>query len=134
MERSSRLTRLVKLDDAGSSSLLDGVRRRLSTVPRAMRRSLTYDRGTEMARHLQLARSLGIAIYICDPYRPWQRGTNENTNGLLRQYLPKGCDLAAATPEQLKSIEFLLNNRPRRVLGYRTPQEVYDQLLASAKQ
>ena len=81
-----------------------------------------------MARHAELAKALNIEVYICDPYRPWQRGLNENTNGLIRQYLPKGTDMAQVSAAQLDAIEYLLNNRPRRVLGYRTPQEVYSRL------
>lgn len=128
VERSSRLVRLVKLDDGTAQGLLEGLTERLRRERRWMCRSITYDRGTEMARHAELAKALNIKVYICDPYRPWQRGLNENTNGLIRQYLPKGADMGQVTPEQLKAIEYLLNNRPRRVLGYRTPQEVYSRL------
>jgi len=128
VERSSRLVRLVKLPDGTSHSLLRGVSARLRREAPWMCRSITYDRGSEMARHKELARALDIDIYICDPYRPWQRGLNENTNGLIRQYLPKGMDLSQLTTEQLQAIEYLLNNRPRRVLGYKTPQEVFSAL------
>jgi IS30 family transposase len=131
VERSSRLVRLVKLDDGTAQSLLEGLTQRLRPERRWMRRSITYDRGSEMARHAELAKALNIEVYICDPYRPWQRGLNENTNGLIRQYLPKGTDMAQVTPAQLQAIEYLLNNRPRRVLGYRTAQEVYKQLEAA---
>jgi IS30 family transposase len=131
VERSSRLVRLALLPDGTAGSLLRGLSTTLRAEAPWMRRSITYDRGTEMACHKQLAKTLGISIYICDAYHPWQRGANENTNGLLRQYLPKGMDLSQLTPADLLAIEFLLNNRPRRVLGYRTPQEVFDQLQAS---
>jgi IS30 family transposase len=131
VERSSRLVRLVKLPDGTANSLLHGLSRRLRTEPPWMRRSITYDRGSEMARHKDLAKALGIGIYICEPYRPWQRGANENTNGLVRQYLPKGMDLTQVSAEQLQAIEYLLNNRPRRVLGYKTPQEVFNELEAA---
>lgn len=128
VERVSRLVRLVRLPDGSSLSLLRGLSARLRTEAAWMRRSITYDRGTEMARHKELAKALGIEVYICDPYRPWQRGLNENTNGLLRQYLPKGMDLSQLTDDELRAIEYLLNNRPRRVLGYKTPQEVFNAL------
>jgi transposase, IS30 family len=130
VERTSRLVRLVKLPDGTAGSLLRGLSTRLGAEPPWMRRTLTYDRGSEMARHRDLAKALGIDVYICEPYRPWQRGVNENTNGLIRQYLPKGMDLSTVSAEQLLAIEYLLNNRPRRVLGYRTPQEVFDRLQA----
>jgi IS30 family transposase len=128
VERSSRLVRLVKLSDGTAQGLLEGVTERLRRERRWMCRSITYDRGSEMARHAELAKALNIKVYICDAYRPWQRGLNENTNGLIRQYLPKGIDMAQVTAAQLEAIEYLLNNRPRRVLGYKTPQEVYRRL------
>jgi IS30 family transposase len=131
VERSSRLVRLVKLPDGTATSLFEGVSKRLRREQPWMCRSITYDRGTEMARHEDLAKALKIDVYICDPYRPWQRGANENTNGLIRQYLPKGIDMAQVTPSQLETIEYMLNNRPRRVLGYGTPQEVFRQLEAA---
>jgi transposase, IS30 family len=131
VERNSRLLRLVKLSDASADALMLGLTERLGNEPPWMLRSLTYDRGTEMARHKALAQALKIDIYICDPYSPWQRGANENANGLIRQYLPKGMDLSQVSQEQLLAIEYLLNNRPRRVLGYKTPQEVFNALQAA---
>jgi transposase, IS30 family len=122
VERSSRYVRLVKLDNATSHSILAGFTARLRTVAPCMRKTLTYDRGTEMALHERLAAALGMQIYFCDAYCPWQRGTNENMNGLIRQYLPKGMDLSTLTQEQLSLIERKLNTRPRRILGFRTPQ------------
>jgi IS30 family transposase len=132
VERTSRLVKLVKLPDAASLSILQGFTARLRTVPRSMRKTLTYDRGTEMALHERLSKALGMDIYFCDAYCPWQRGTNENTNGLIRQYLPKGMDLSTITQEQLLIIERKLNNRPRRILGFKTPQEVFDALRVQA--
>ena len=96
-----------------------------------MMRSITWDQGTEMARHTQIATSLGAAVYFCDSHSPWQRGTNENTNGLLRDYFPKGTDLTAHTPEHLIAVENELNQRPRIVLGDRSPLDVFTALLAS---
>ena len=128
VERTSRLTLLVKLENASAISVFRAFARRLRAVPPPMRKTLTYDRGTEMALHQRLSKALGIDIFFCAPYSPWQRGSNENTNGLLRQYLPKGTDLSKFTQQQLSNIEFKLNNRPRRILGFKTPQEVFDQL------
>lgn len=128
VERTSRLVRLVKLNDGTAHALLHGLTQRLGREAPGMLRSLTYDRGTEMARHKELEAALGIEVYICQPYSPWQRGANENTNGLIRQYLPKGMDLTHVSQAHLEKIEFILNNRPRRVLGFRTPQEVFDRL------
>ena len=128
VERTSRFLMLVKLDSAGATSVLDGFTRRLRTIPESLRKTLTYDQGTEMALHQTLAKRLHIDIFFCDPHSPWQRGTNENANGLIREYLPKGADLSLATHQQLTSIEYALNNRPRKILGFRTPFEVFSQL------
>jgi transposase, IS30 family len=98
---------------------------------RAMLRSITWDQGTEMARHTEIAASLGVAVYFCDSHSPWQRGTNENTNGLLRDYFPKGTDLAAHSPEHLLAVEDELNRRPRIVLGDQSPLAAFNTLLAS---
>ena len=125
VERTSRYTMLVKLQGAGALSVLEGFTRRLRTVPESLRKTMTYDQGTEMALHQTLASRLHMDIYFCDPHSPWQRGTNENSNGLIREYLPKGTDLAEHSHQRLASIEATLNNRPRKVLGYRTPAEVF---------
>jgi transposase, IS30 family len=130
VERTSRLVLLVHLPDGSSASVLEAFKRRLRQIPSPLRQSLTYDRGTEMARHKDLARALDMPVFFCEPYSPWQRPTNENTNGLVRRYLPKGIDLSDLTQADLRRIEQLLNDRPRRVLGYRTSNEVFDQLLA----
>ena len=95
-----------------------------------MRQTLTYDRGREMAHHQQLTANTEVAVYFCDPHSPWQRGTNENTNGLVRQYLPKGTDLSGFSQEQLDAIADQMNGRPRKTLGWLTPFEVYRQWLA----
>ena len=130
VERTSRYTVLARVANPSAGAALEGFSRRLRRVPAALRKTLTYDQGSEMALHKQLAKRVRMRIYFCDPYRPGQRGTNENTNGLLREYLPKGMDLSHFTDADLAKIEFILNNRPRRVLGYRTPQEVFDELCA----
>jgi transposase, IS30 family len=98
-----------------------------------LRQSLTYDRGSEMARYVELAERTSMSIYFADPYSPWQRGSNENSNGLVRQYLPKSMDLSPLTQDQLNAIAYSLNNRPRRVLDYQPPMEVFVSLLGRAK-
>ena len=106
----------------------------IATLPAGLRRSLTWDQGAEMAQHAQLRLDTGLAIYFCDPRSPWQRGTNENTNGLLRQYFPKGTDLARHEREDLAAVALALNTRPRKTLGWKTPAEALDDLLLSAQQ
>ena len=100
-------------------------------LPPVLLRSITRDQGTEMARHRTITRSLGAPVYFCDSHSPWQRGSNENTNGLLRDYFPKGTDLSAHSAEHLLAVENELNNRPRHVLGDRAPAELFAALLAS---
>lgn len=125
VDRFTRQTLLVKLRSAHANEVLQAFLARLLKLPAHMRKTLTYDRGTEMASHLQFTARSGMPVFFCDAYSPWQRGTNENTNGLIRQYLPKGSDLSLASSERLRFIERRLNNRPRRVLGRMTPNESY---------
>ena len=112
----------------------DAIAESITTLPQKLRRSLTWDQGAEMAQHAQLRIDCGLDIYFCDPHSPWQRGTNENTNGLLRQYFPKGTDLSRHSREDLESVALALNTRPRKTLNWRTPAEALDQLLHSAPQ
>ena len=128
VERTSRRIMLVKLDAMDSLSVTDAFAACLRRIPLSLRKTLTYDRGAEMSMHQSLAKRLHIDIFFCDAYKPSQRGTNENSNGLIREYLPKGMDLSTVSAAQLKSIEERLNNRPRKILGYKTPNEVFLQL------
>ena len=133
VERSTRLLMLVKLshpNPATAAHVLQAFTDKLNGIARPMRQTLTYDRGREMAHHQQLTTNTGVAVYFCDPHSPWQRGTNENTNGLVRQYLPKGTDLSGYSQEQLDAIADQMNGRPRKTLGWLTPFEVYSQWLA----
>ena len=129
VERVSRLTIMAELPNAKASSVLEALTKALVNQPAVMRRTLTYDRGTEMARHEELAARLDIKVYFCDPHSPWQRGTNENMNGLIRQYLPKGLDLSVYEQSYLNDIANALNTRPRKALGFKTPLEKYAELL-----
>jgi transposase, IS30 family len=128
VERTSRRIMLVKLDAMDSLTVTNAFAKRLRRIPLFLRKTLTYDRGAEMSMHRSLAKRLHIDIFFCDPYMPSQRATNENFNGLVREYLPKGMDLSTVTAEQLKFIEDKLNNRPRKILGFKTPNEVFSQL------
>jgi transposase, IS30 family len=115
VERTSRLVLLAKMDDATAASALAGFTGKLNSIATPMRRSLTYDQGKEMSRHAQLTAQTGVKVYFCDPHSPWQRATCENTNGLLRQYLPKGTDLSVYSQDELDAIADSLNGRPRAV-------------------
>jgi IS30 family transposase len=114
----------------GAEAVRDAITRTITTLPAELRRSLTWDQGAEMAQHARLRVEAGVEIYFCDPQSPWQRGTNENTNGLLRQYFPKGTDLSAHSADTLAAVAATLNGRPRKTLGWRTPAEALDQCLA----
>jgi IS30 family transposase len=133
VERNTRLLILVKLphpNPATAAHVLQAFTDKLNAVAKPMRKTLTYDRGKEMSHHQQLSANTGIAVYFCDPHSPWQRGTNENTNGLIRQFLPKGTDLSVYSQEQLDGIADLMNGRPRKTLDWCTPHEVYSTWLA----
>jgi len=128
VERTTRLVILARLDGTDAESARQGFTRKLKRVPAPLRKTLTYDRGKEMAEHERLAQRLAIQVFFADPHSPWQRGTNENTNGLLRQYLPKGTDLSGYTQRELNAIAHRLNTRPRKCLDWATPGEMFTQL------
>lgn len=125
VERTSRYVILARMDGTDAEAALEGFTRKLRRVPPCVRRTLTYDQGKEMARHEELARRLRIRVYFADPHSPWQRPSNENANGLIREYLPKGMDLSGVSQAQLNAIAHSLNGRPRKVLGFLTPDEVF---------
>ncbi|EWS62687.1 Transposase, IS30 family [Hydrogenophaga sp. T4] len=137
VERTSRPLMLIKLPEfkpASAANVMQAFYDKLLGIAAPMRQSMTYDQGREMAMHKELSRRTEIAVYFCDPHSPWQRGSNENTNGLVRQYLPKGTDLSGYSQEQLDAIADQINNRPRKGLGVRSPLAVYRELLLNSPQ
>jgi IS30 family transposase len=148
VERSTRFTMLLHLPPPenrqprtkngppvtghGGEQVRDAIATAITTLPQQLRRSLTWDQGAEMAQHATLRIQTGLNVYFCDPQSPWQRGTNENTNGLLRQYFPRGTDLARHSAQDLAAVAAALNGRPRKTLGWRTPAEALDEHLANA--
>jgi len=115
----------------GAIAVRDAITAAITTLPAQLRRSLTWDQGAEMAQHAQLRVAAGLPVYFCDPQSPWQRGTNENTNGLLRQYFPRGTNLARHTADDLAAVAATLNGRPRKTLGWRTPAEALNEHLTT---
>jgi len=131
VERSSRLVLLARMDNSSAEAALAGFTAKLQSIAAPMRQTLTYDQGREMARHTELTAATGVRVYFCDPHSPWQRGTCENTNGLLRQYLPKGTDLSVYNQDELDAIADSLNTRPRATHNWSTPLQVFAQTLAN---
>ena len=115
----------------GAQAMKDAIAAKITTLPQNLRQTLTWDRGKELAAHAQLSIDTGVQVYFADPHSPWQRGTNENTNGLLRQYFPKGTDLSRWNAEEIDAVAMALNNRPRKTLSWRTPAEALDDHLIS---
>ncbi|QHG88105.1 IS30 family transposase [Xanthomonas cucurbitae] len=133
VERKTRFVVLCRMDGCTAADALAGFTRQLKKLPAAMRTSLTYDRGTEMTCYAELMEGLNMDVWFADPHAPWQRGSNENTNGLLRQFLPKGVDLSSVSQEYLNHIALLMNTRPRKTLGWKTPSEAMEEELAIFK-
>jgi IS30 family transposase len=134
VERQTRMIRLLHLPTHDSRTLLASLVERMSDLPPSLLRSITWDQGTEMALHNEITDALGIPIYFCDAHSPWQRGSNENANGLLRQYFPKGTDLTVHGPKHLLAVEDEINRRPRLVLDDHAPADLFERLLTSPSQ
>jgi len=132
VERTSGYLILVKMHDATATSAMEGFSAALNRMPLAMRKSMTYDQGREMAKHAEITQKTGVAIYFCDPHSPWQRGSNENINGLIRQYLHKGTDLSVHSQETLDAIAFQMNMRPRKRFDFKCPIEVMGEVMEKA--
>jgi IS30 family transposase len=131
VERKTRFVMLLHLPDGhGALAVQEAMVAKMAELPELLRRTLTWDQGKEMANHVQIAAATGLEIYFCDPHAPWQRGTNENTNGLLRQYFPKGTDVSIYGPGFLDQVAAELNGRPRKTLNWKTPAEALDELLS----
>jgi len=131
VERQTRFVLLVQLSDGRlAEQVRDALATRMTSLPEQLRRTLTWDRGKEMAEHVRFTVDTGMAVYFCDPHSPWQRGSNENTNGLLRQYFPKGTDLSVHDQAQLDEVARQLNNRPRQTLGWMKRTEKLAEIVA----
>jgi IS30 family transposase len=131
VERKTRYVMLVKVDRRDTETVINALIKHAHKLPRELYKSLTWDRGSELADHHRFTLATDIRVYFCDPYHPWQRGSNENTNGLLRQYFPKGMDVSGITQAKLNAVARKLNEQPRETLGFETPAERFQQAVAS---
>ena len=131
VERHTRYVMLARVDGKDTETVIDALIKQAQKLPQELYKSLTWDRGKEMADHKRFTLATDIKVYFCDPHNPWQRGSNENTNGLLRQYLPKGTDLSVYSQAKLNAMARRLNERPRKTLDYKTPAERFAQCVAS---
>ena len=130
VERTTRFAILLHLPDGhGAEQVQDAIVRKMARLPELMLNSLTWDQGSELARHKKIGAALDMQVYFCDPHSPWQRGTNENTNGLLRQHFPKGTDLSVCPEGYLDAVAEELNDRPRKTLGFMKPSELFLKLM-----
>ena len=133
MERHSRFVILVKTQSKDTATVVAALSRQVRELPASLRRSLTWDRGLEMAKHKDFMVATDVKVYFCDPQSPWQRGSNENTNGLLRQYFPKKTDLSGYSQSDLNQVAQRLNQRPRQTLGFQTPASKLQESVASTR-
>ena len=131
VERTSRFTFLCHLPEKDATSVREAFTRKLDGIPAALLKSLTYDQGKEMSQHKQLAADLNLQVFFCHPHSPWERGTCESQNGRIRHYLPKGTDLSKVSYQQLSAYQEMLNERPRKILGWKSPAQVFSELLIS---
>ena len=134
VERASRFVMLLKVPGSDTATVVGALTRHIGRLPAELRRSLTWDRGKEMAAHKAFTVATDVQVYLCDPPSPWQRGSNENTNGLLRQYFPKGTDLSRWDADEIAAGAAALNGRPRKTLGWKTPAEALDEQLRLLQQ
>ena len=131
VERATRYVVLLEVADARAETVSVAMKREIAKLPAELVKTITWDQGSEMAGHAQFSIDTGIQVYFCDPHSPWQRGSNENTNGLLRDFMPKGTDLSALSQANLDYFAAMLNGRPRKTLGYMTPSEKLGELVAT---
>jgi len=131
VERHSRFVMLIKVRSKDTAVVVAALSKQVRKLPATLRRSLTWDRGLEMAKHKEFTIATNVQVYFCDPQSPWQRGTNENMNLLLRQYFPRGTDLSSISQTQLDQVELRLNQRPRKTLGFQTPASKLQASVAS---
>jgi IS30 family transposase len=130
VERQTRYVMLAKVASKDTETVVDALIKNARKLPQELYKSLTWDRGSEMADHKRFTLATDVQVYFCDPRSPWQRGSNENTNGLLRQYLPKGIDISSYSQAKLNAMARQLNERPRKTLGFKTPAEMFSQTVA----
>jgi IS30 family transposase len=131
VERQTRYVMLAKVASKDTETVVAALIKNARKLPQELYKSLTWDRGSEMADHKRFTLATDVQVYFCDPRSPWQRGSNENTNGLLRQYMPKGIDISSYSQAKLNAVARQLNQRPRKTLGYRTPAEMFSHTVAS---
>ena len=132
VERSTRYLLLVPLEQHDASTVRVEFAKAVKRIPRHLKKTLTYDRGSEMAEHKLFTKDTRVQVYFADPHSPWQRGTNENTNGLLRQFFPKGIDFRTLTKKEIRQVQDLMNDRPRKALNFLKPDEVFSQALMNS--
>ena len=130
VERQTRYLLLIKLEANDAKTVRKAFAKKLREFPESLRKTLTYDRGKEMADHAKFTISTGMKVFFCDPHSPWQRGTNENTNGLIRKFFPKGTDFTGMKADRLEWVQEALNERPRETLGYKTPKFTLNKLIS----